>query len=377
MLKKHPKVALVYDRVNTPYGGAEKVLLALHTLFPKAPLFTSVFDEEEATWAKVFKVIPSFIQKIPGAKNHHRLLAPLMPIVFESFDFSSFDIIISITSAEAKGILTKPNQTHICYLLTPPRYLYFHKEESLSSKKIFAYGPGRWLANKLINYLSWWDQSAIHRPDVIIPISQRVKKRVKDYYNLETEEVIYPPVDVSINNTQVPKYQNTNLLKYYLIVSRLVYYKRIDLAIKACIKMNKRLVVVGTGPEIKNLKKIAINNKNIVFEKNISENKLRLLYSNCKAVIMPGEEDFGIVALEANSYRKPVIIYHKSGAAELIKNGEHGIHIKKQSVNGVVEAIDKLKISQLESKNLIKNASKYDTNVFVRKFMNNLKKLDL
>ena len=124
-----PKVALVYDRVNTPFGGAENVLLALHQIYPEAPLYTSVYDPKTAPWAKVFSVRPSFLQKIPFAKRFHRLFAVLMPLAFESFDLVEFDIVISITSAEAKGVLTKPNQLHICYLLTPTRYLWSHAKE--------------------------------------------------------------------------------------------------------------------------------------------------------------------------------------------------------------------------------------------------------
>src|SRR5258708_2622600 len=173
MKSTSPKVALVYDRVNTHYGGAENVLLALHQIYPSAPLYTSVYNPQTATWAKVFDVRTSFLQKFPFAKKFHRLYVALMPLAFESFDLSEFDIVISISSAEAKGVLTKPNQLHVCYLLTPTRYLWSHAEEY---QKDWLTGPIRAL---IFNYLRWWDQSAALRPDIFIPISQLVAERCR------------------------------------------------------------------------------------------------------------------------------------------------------------------------------------------------------
>jgi hypothetical protein len=136
-MKQKMKVALVYDRVNTPYGGAEKVLLSLHELFPAAPLYTSLYNPKKAHWANIFEVKASFLNSIPFLKNNHQLIAFLMPLAFESFDFSQYDLVISITSAEAKGVITKPQTTHLCYLLTPPRYLYSHKRFYLQKSRIF------------------------------------------------------------------------------------------------------------------------------------------------------------------------------------------------------------------------------------------------
>ena len=201
----NPKIALVYDHVNTPYGGAEKVLLALNKAFPNAPLFTSVYHPR-AKWAKVFKIKTSFLQKIPFANSLHRFFAPLMPLAFESLNFSEYDIIISVTSATAKGIITKPNQIHICYMLTPTRYLHSHRTHYEKTHWPFKIPIISFISRKIFDYLAWWDQIASNRPDLIIPISNLVKKRVKKYYHSLSHDVIYPPINLS-------KHKITNKMK--------------------------------------------------------------------------------------------------------------------------------------------------------------------
>src|SRR3990172_2765359 len=169
------KIALVYDRVNK-WGGAERVLLALHEMFPKAPLYTSVYDSKNAPWAQVFpKVVTSFLQKLPFAKSNHEFLAPLMPLAFESFDFSGFDLVISVTSEAAKGIKTRFGTLHVCYCLTPTRYLWSGYDD------YFKGSPFKVVTKPIINYLRWWDKRAAKRPDVMIAISSEVQNRIKKY----------------------------------------------------------------------------------------------------------------------------------------------------------------------------------------------------
>ena len=180
------KVALVYDRLNK-WGGAERVLLALHKLFPQAPLYTSVYDSQKASWAKVFDVRTSFLQNFPFAM-YHELYAPLMPLVFESFNFDEFDLVISVTSEAAKGIITKPKTKHICYNLTPTRYLWSGYSEYFKNP-IF-----RFLSLPVIVYLKFWDKIAAQRPDKYIAISKEVQSRISKYYGRESV-VVYPPVE--------------------------------------------------------------------------------------------------------------------------------------------------------------------------------------
>ncbi|MCX6706351.1 MAG: glycosyltransferase family 4 protein, partial [Candidatus Woesebacteria bacterium] len=208
------KIALVYDRVNK-WGGAERVLLTLHEMFPDAPLYTSVYDEASTSWAKVFpKIYTSFLQRIPFAKSNHELFGWLMPLAFETFNFDMYDLVISITSEAAKGIITKPKTKHICYCLTPTRYLWSHYDLYFKNKLF------RFISKPFINYLRNWDKVAAQRPDQIIAISTEVKNRIKKYYNRDAE-VIFPPVSLHHK-----KYLSKNHA-YYLIVSRLVPYKRV------------------------------------------------------------------------------------------------------------------------------------------------------
>ncbi|MEA2056669.1 MAG: hypothetical protein U9O78_03095, partial [Patescibacteria group bacterium] len=169
---KNIRTALVYDRVNTRYGGAEQILTAFFELFPQADLYTSVFDQEQAKWVKPHRVKPSFLQKLPLAKSRHRAFLPLMPFAFENLNLSDYDLVISVTSAEAKGVITKPEQLHLCYLLSPPRYLYSHRQRYLQSRLILKIPPFAFVAKKILDYLTWWDQVAIYRPDVVIPLSK-------------------------------------------------------------------------------------------------------------------------------------------------------------------------------------------------------------
>lgn len=356
-----PAIALVYDKVNTAYGGAEHVLTALHEAFPKAPLFTSVYDRQTALWAKPFKVYASFLQKLPLAKKYHQLFTSLMPIAFESFDLSAYDIIISITSAEAKGVLTKPGQLHICYMLTPPRYLYSHQEEYLDDHWFTRPPILRQIARLLLRYQRWWDKAAAHRPDVIIPISKLVQSRIKAYYGRATEPVIYPPIPPIAANNRVPEI--LPIQGFYLTASRLVAYKKIDLAIEACQKLNKLLVVVGDGLQANLLHQLAgaygiqrypgetlsdflgrghKNRKLILFTGKVSSQDLYQLTTQSKALIMPGLEDFGITALQAVQLGKPVIIHEKSGAAELLSEPGQAIFIKHETPQALVTAITKL-----------------------------------
>lgn len=191
------KVAIVYDRVNK-WGGAERVLLALNEIFPNAPLYTAVYSPKNAPWAKVFpKVIPSFLQKIPLASDRHEHFPYLMPLAFETFDFSEYDLVISVTSEAAKGVITKPGTLHVCYCLTPIRYLWSHydfyfKNPPDSFKR---YPLFRLISKPHVWYMRKWDLIASQRPDVYVAISTTVKKRIKKYYDRDSQ-IIYPPTDI-------------------------------------------------------------------------------------------------------------------------------------------------------------------------------------
>ena len=352
------KIALIYDKVNTPFGGAEHGLAALHQAFPNAPLFTSIYEPVHAEWARDFAVMSSFLNKMPFFRSKHQILLPLMPLAFESFNLDDYDVIISVTAGEAKGVLTKPHQLHICYLLTPPRYLYTHQEEYLQSYRFAKLPIFRQIAKLWLRYLKWWDEAAGFRPDFIIPISGLVKARAEKIYGRAIEEPLYPPVpSMPDNNTTLP------VEGCLLSASRLVPYKRLDLSIAACKKLGLTLVVTGDGAARPSLLKAAgrvgisripgeplgdflvraaANHKTILFANKCTENELAALFRTCRALLMPGVEDFGITAMQAAAVGLPVIMAKKSGAAELLHNNKQAFFLNTVSEKALIEAIKQL-----------------------------------
>jgi len=307
------KLAIVYDRVNK-FGGAERVLLALHEIWPEAPLFTAVYDKKRASWADVFEVHPSFLQHIPFAKNHHEIFPWATPMAFESFDFGGYDVVLSVTSAEAKDIITRPETTHICYCLTPTRYLWSGAEGYEKS------GITGNILRIMGKTLRRWDEVAASRPDRYIAISEHVSRRIKKYYHRSVDKVIYPPVD--IQKFKMSNEQLANDANYFLCVSRLVPYKRVDLVIQAFNELGKKLVIIGSGSQKNYLRSIA--KQNISFTGNLTDRELAAYYQRCAAFVFAGEEDFGIVALEVQASGKPVICPRNSGMAEAVIEGVTG-----------------------------------------------------
>ncbi|MFZ5376971.1 MAG: glycosyltransferase [Patescibacteria group bacterium] len=366
------KIAIVYDRINTKYGGAEKVLMALHQAFVDATFFTSVYDPQVAIWAKHLEIKTTFLQNIPWAKNHHRHFAPLMPLAFESLNLEGYDVVISVTSAEAIGVITSPKQLHLCYLLSPPRYLFSHQDYYLQNEPGLSHSLTKYPAKQLLAYLKSWYQVAAARPDYIIPISHFVATRCQEFFNRTTLPVIYPPVELPGSSIVEQSRSQPFDQPYFLCVSRLLHYKRLDLAITAANELKKHLIIIGQGPYQKKLKQIASSSKNqyVHFLNHIDQNEVSNYYQHCQALIMPGEEDFGITGLEANAHGKPAIIFQKSGIAEILGNHVHAIHLTSQTVEQVKKAMQDVETSTFEAKLLQQNSSNYDTNIFVNKFRN-------
>ena len=354
------KLAFVYDRVNK-MGGAERVLESLHEIWPEAPLYTGVYNPRTAPWAKKIRVIPSFINKFPFAKTHHELFPTLMPYAFESFDVSGFDVILSITSAEAKGVLTGPNQLHICYLLTPTRYLWSHTDDYAG------HGIKGIIRRKFMNSLRRWDSVAAQRPDKIISISKYVAERCQTYYHRTSDAIIYPPVNTS---RFAPNHQGQITRDYFLVVSRLVPYKRVDLAIQACNQLHEKLVIVGTGSELQNLKKIA--GPTITFLGQVQDEQLPDLYAHAKAFIFPQEEEFGITAIEAQSAGIPVVAFSGGSAKEIIIPDVTGILFDHQTVADLVKALSLLKNHTWYDKTIQEHSKQFDKKMFqesIRQFV--------
>jgi glycosyltransferase involved in cell wall biosynthesis len=350
------KIAFVYDRVNK-YGGAERVLEALHSLWPEAPLYTAVYDRKSAPWAANFDVRPSFLNRIPFAKHHHELFPWATPLAFETFSFDEYDIVISVTSAEAKGIITKPGTYHICYCLTPTRYLWSGYEEYLKRPGLGIFGKiAKFVLKKNINTLREDDKISAQRPDSYIAISEAVKKRIETYYERNVESVIFPPSPPALEEKQIvyPR-QDT---PFYLTVARLVGYKRVDIVIESCSKLGVPLVVIGDGWERKSLMKNAGPTVRFVSTR-LTDEELAGYYKSCKAFIFAGIEDFGLVSVEAQSYGKPVITYRYSGMAETVIEGKTGLFFDVQSSESLMHVLkkaDEMIFSGIECR---KNAEKF------------------
>lgn len=364
------KIALVYDRVNK-FGGAERVLLALHDMFPDAPLYTSVYDPKSASWAKVFpKVITSFLQRFPVVKNYHELFGWLMPIAFETFDFKDYDIVISITSEAAKGIITGTKTMHVCYCLTPTRYLWSGYDEYFKGVTFKS------ITKPIVNYLRWWDKVAAQRPDKIIAISTEVQKRIKKYYARDSE-IMFPPVDLQHRKKSLlrgPRSESANRDffddAYYLYVGRLVKYKKVDLMVDTFNDLGLPLVVVGTGSEAYSLEHRAYSN--IKFLGQITDEELAGIYQGAKAFLMPQEEDFGIASVEAQSFGVPVIAYNEGGARDTVVDGKTGVLFNNQTKESLINAIKKFDILSFNRRYLTHNAKNFSKREFKRKLQGSL-----
>ena len=358
------KVALVYDRVNK-WGGAERVIIALRKIFPDSVLFTSVYREDRASWAKKIPIRTSFLQRLPFASSYHEALAAFMPISFESFNFDDFDLVISVTSEAAKGIVTKPHTKHISIILTPTRYLWSGYRDYFSNPFFLI------IAFPVISYLRFWDRIAAKRPDKLIAISETVRNRIKKYYGLDSE-VIYPPLMIRVARGPFDSAQGKPAASrhrpYFLVVSRLVAYKRIDLAVKAANKVRVPLKIIGTGSEFGRLKKIA--GPTVEFLGYVSDSDLKYYYSNCKALVFPGVEDFGLTMVEAQAFGKPVIAFRGGGAEEIIIEGQTGVFFDKQTASSLADKLKSFRPSRYNEKDCRKNANRFSFEQFKQKMLN-------
>jgi len=354
------RIALVHDYLNQ-YGGAERVLEALVEIFPKAPIFTLVHSPKKLlngnSSLATKDIKTSFLQKFPLAKSHHRLFPLLMPLAIEKFDFSDFDIVFSDSASFAKGIITKPNTLHICYCYTPLRYAW---DDSHKYIKEFTMLPlAKFFIPFFMNYIRLWDREAAMRVDRFICTSKFVSKRIEKYYKKKAN-VIYPPVN--IGKFSIPNEPSEN---YFLMVGRLLAYKRFDIAIEAFNKLKIPLKIIGEGPERKKLEKRS--NENIQFLGEVSDKDLEKHYQKAQALIFPQEEDFGIVVLEAMACGKPVIAYRGGGALESIKEKETGIFFDKQTPEDLIRAVKDFSLKKFNSEKIRDHVLKFDKEIFKKK----------
>lgn len=351
------RIALVHDYL-VQYGGGERVLEALCELFPRAPIYTLVYDEKNILGAFKDRMIrTSFLQKIPLARSKHRLFPLLMPLAIEEFDLGKYDLVISSSNSYAKGINT--TSTHICYCHTPMRYAWDDCHKYLRE---FGYPS---ILKKIVpfamNYIRVWDRISAERVDHYIANSRCVANRIKKYYRKDSN-IIYPPVDISRFRI------NSKIENYFLIVSRLLPYKRFDIAIQAFKKLGAPLKIIGEGPDEKRLKKMAHGANNIEFLGRLPDNKVVEYFSKCQAFIFPSEEDFGIVQVEAMASGRPVIAYRAGGALEIVEEKKTGLFFNEQTPESLEQALIGFKSVNFDPDVIRESAKRFNKDVFKKKF---------
>lgn len=347
------RVALVHDWLTGMRGG-EKVLEVLCELFPDATLFTLLHNPGSVS--SIIERMPirtSFLQHLPFRRERYRNFLPLFPRAIESFDFRGYDLIVSTSHAVAKGAMRPNGALHICYCHTPMRYVWELYDEYFGPGK--ASWPTRVLMKRLAPRLRSWDVRTADRVDYFVANSENVARRIKTYYQ-RNADVIHAPVDTSRFAA------STASDDYYLIVSALVPYKRVDLAIDVFNRMNKRLLIVGKGPERRRLESMA--GPTIEFLGWQPDDALVSLYGRSRALIFPGVEDFGIVPLEAMACGKPVVAFAAGGALETVIDGATGVLFDRQDASVLEEAVRKIDRMDFDASAVRKRALQFDRSRF-------------
>lgn len=346
------KVAIVHDFL-VQMGGAEKVVEAFHDLFPDAPVYTSLYDPEAMPACyRSWDIRTSFLQKMPFKHRIHRVALGLYPLAFESFDLSSYDLVLSSSSAFAKGVVTTPKTVHVCYNHTPMRYAWTSEQymKNERSSRI-----SRLLLLPILHYLRMWDAASASRVDHYIANSSTVAQRIEKFYG-RGSDIICPPVDTE------RFFISPQVSDYYILVSRFVPYKRLDIAVEAMTRLNRPLKVVGSGRQMQTLKEKA--GPTIEFLGRVSDADLPDLLSRARAYLMPGEEDFGIAPVEANACGRPVIAYGSGGALDSQIDGVTGVLFPQQTVESLCDAVLRADSINFHPQRIREHALQFDIRAF-------------
>jgi glycosyltransferase involved in cell wall biosynthesis len=346
---RFPRVAVVHEWLTIP-GGSEDVVMELLQMFPGAELFTSVYDPEP--WPSIVAERPvhaSYLNRIPGAKAHYPKLLPFMTRAYRAFDFSRFDLVLSSSHACAKNIRTPPGALHVCYCHTPMRYAW--DESLLEGEEI---GRVTRLALPLmLRRLRRQDVEGAASPDVFVANSHNVADRIRRYYG-RTAEVVNPPVDVARLLT-LPRDPG----EHYLVFGRVVPYKRVELAVAACARLGRPLRVAGDGRAMASVGAAASGHPGIDLLGRVDDAERDALMGGARALLFPGEEDFGIVPVEAQAAGLPAIAYRVGGASETVLDGQTGVLFDQQSALGLGEAIERFEGLELDERAIRENAERF------------------
>ncbi|MEA3369094.1 MAG: glycosyltransferase [Candidatus Ratteibacteria bacterium] len=354
------KVALVHDWLTGMRGG-EKIMEGLCELFPDATVYTLIYNPDRVS--AIINRMPvktSFLQRVPAIFKNYRYFLPFFPKAIGRFDLREYEMVISSSHCVAKGVKTSSSTCHICYCLTPMRYAWdFHGD-------YFGHWPPkiRKVINLILKKLRKWDLESSRQVDFFLAISQNIARKIKNIYGREVAGIIYPPVDTEFFSP--PKKESSR--DYFLIVSALVPYKKVDLAVESFNRSGLPLVIIGEGPERKRLGKLA--RPNVKFLGWQPKDSIREYYHNARALIFPGEEDFGIVPLEAQAMGCPVIAYGKGGVKETVLEEKTGIFFNRPQIESLTEAVKKFQNLTFDPAFLRAHALKFDRRVHLEKLRN-------
>ena len=356
------RVTLVHDWLNQR-GGAENVLEVLVEMFPQAPIYTSMYwPQAMPPFYRQWDIRTSWLDRLPLIKAHHQPFLPFYPLAFQGFDLSGYDLVLSNKSGFCHGVRTSPATTHICYCLTPTRYLWDFEGYIAQEGR----GPlARLLVPPLLEPLRRWDLAAAERVTAFVAISREVQTRISAFYHRDST-IIYPPVDTG-------RFQSVeDQDDYFLVVSRLVPYKRIDLAVETCTKLSLPLVIIGEGRDRARLETLA--GPTVRFLGWVSDADRARYMSRCRAFLFPGREDFGIAPVEAQAAGRPVIAYGAGGALDTVVEGETGAFFHQPTTEALVEVLLHFDEGAYDPALIQRNAQRFDTAVFkhkLREFIRN------
>ena len=347
------RIALVHDWLLSPIGGSERVLAQLHSLFSSPPIYTLLWNAQAFLDTPFSKAVVhrSFLERMPLIKKRWRYYLPLFPLAIEQFNLSKYDLVFSSSHCVAKGVITTPDQLHICYCHTPMRYAWDLSHDYLKASS--------WPARLLMHYLRGWDVQSSSRVDHFIANSHFVKRRIRKTYGKEAH-VIYPPVDTSLFQLKSEKED------FYLAASRLVPYKKIDLIVEAFAQMPQRkLIVIGDGPEMKKIRKLATPNIRIMGF--LPSHLLREYLQNARALLFSAIEDFGILPVEAMSAGTPVLGLRRGGVAETVQDQSTGLFFEEQTVSAIRDVVERFeKINSWNPQLIRAHALQFSTERFLR-----------
>lgn len=351
------KIALVHDWLNQ-VGGAEDVLEALKRQYPASPIYTSIFDKERMPARyQDWDVRTLFIDRLPAIHRRHQAYLPLYPLAWNSLELDHYKVILSNKSGFCHGLRFPPESLHICYCLTPTRYVWqldnYLQGEDLSSS-------AKWLLRPLISLLQRWDYAAARRVSHFIAISTAVQERIHRHYG-RASTVIFPPVETA----RFEAMASETVEDYYLIVSRLIPYKRIDLAIQAAAALGMKLKIAGTGRDYERLRALA--GDSVEFLGFVQEAELPSLMAKCRALILPGLEDFGITPVQAQAAGRPVIAFGGGGALDTVIPGLTGEHFPEMTEDSLKEVWRNFDERAYNSQEIRAHARRFDTSVFVER----------